>query len=64
MTEEVEDLMADVQPSPLAAVPKNNPATLLFTGDWRIIHDHNKGGSDPINDRTERPSEKRHPPTV
>ena len=63
-TKEVEDLMTDIQPSPLAAVPKKNPATLLFTGDWRIIHDHNKGGSGPINDRTERPTGKRHPPTV
>ena len=33
MTDEVEDLMTDVQPSQLAAVPKKNPAALLFTGD-------------------------------
>ena len=65
MPEEVEDIMTDVQLSPsLAAVPKKNPETLLFTGDWRIIHDHNKGGSEPINNRTERTPGKRHPPTV
>ena len=40
LSDEVSEFMSDMQPCPLAAVPKKNPAALLATGDWRIVHDH------------------------
>ena len=54
------DLMSDIKPSPLAAVPKKDPATLLLTGDLRVVHAHNVG-EHSINERTPR---SRHPPAA
>ena len=60
LTDDSADLMSDVQPSPLAAVPKKDPATLLLTGDLRVVHAHNIG-EHSINERTPR---SRHPPAA
>ena len=54
------DLMSDIKPSPLAAVPKNDPATLLLMGDLRVVHAQN-AGEHSINERTPR---SRHPPAA
>ena len=53
--------MTDVKPSPQAAVPKKGPATLVRTGDLRIVHAHNADGVHSINERTAR---CRHPPAA
>ena len=61
LTDEAAHLMTDVKPSPLAAVPKKDPATLVLTGDLRIVHARNADGVHSINEQTPR---CRHPPAA
>ena len=53
LTDDSADLMSDIKPPPLAAVPKKDPATLMLTGDLRVVHAHN-AGEHSINERTPR----------